>query len=387
MVVNKLKSNQIAKLPEGKYLDGNGLYLRVEGNSRRWFLRFRFEGKRHDLGLGRLSLSEARAKAAAVRQEVASGRHPLLVREAEKALKRQQAIAAKGLATTIRDIYGRALEFHIEINAIKSKRWFGDSNSLMIKRALPFIGDKPLVAITPNEIADVLRPVWTTTTGGRLLTCLRACYKYAIAQQLYSGTPPTTWENCLDLLLPKASKVSTVEHQPSVPWKDIPELYQKICTEPDSVKKRILLAVILCVPRISEFIALRVPEVDTKKRIITILKSKTSDEPWGIPYPTQVDALLDFTATHPFGGPVEVSTVRCFFKKHAPEYTIHGFRSSFSSWCADHEKNPEAREACLHHSLGGKVALSYQRSDLFELRRKLLQEWADYVTSKVRPAS
>ena len=189
MIINKLRSNQIAKLPEGKYLDGNGLYLRVEGNSRRWFLRFRFEGKRHDLGLGRLSLSEARAKAAEVRQEIAGGRHPLLVREAEKALKHKEAIAAKGLATTIRDIYGRALEFHVEINAIKSDRWLKVSDALMVKRALPFIGDKPLAVVTPKDVADVLRPVWTTTTGKRLLTCIRACYKYAVCQASSELTP------------------------------------------------------------------------------------------------------------------------------------------------------------------------------------------------------
>ena len=376
--IKKLKANQIAKLPDGKYLDGNGLYLRVEGNSRRWFLRFRFEGKRHDLGMGRLSLTEARDKAAALRQEIADGRHPLVTREIEKAQKKREAIAAKGLTLCLEDIYEDALKHHVEVNALRYKGWLPQATSFMRRIILPAIGKKPLGAMTPVDVADVLRPMWTTTTGSRALTYIRACFKYAALKGWFAGMPPTQWENCLELHLPKQSKVTKVTHFASCPWQDVPKLYQQFQQLPDSPKKRVVLATILCVPRIGEFLSLKASEVDRKKRIITILVSKTSTDPWQIPYPKQVDKLFDFTAEWPFGRTVSKVTITDLMKPTG--YTIHGFRASFSSWCADHEKNPETREACLHHSLGGKVTLSYQRSDLLELRRKLLQEWADYVT-------
>ena len=63
--------------------------------------------------------------------------------------------------------------------------------------------------------------------------------------------------------------------------------------------------------------------------------------------------------------------------------TIHGFRASFSTWCAENGKDPEMRERCLGHAVDTKVAACYQRSDLLERRRALIQEWAAYVTSGV----
>ena len=59
--------------------------------------------------------------------------------------------------------------------------------------------------------------------------------------------------------------------------------------------------------------------------------------------------------------------------------TTHGMRSAFSSWCADNGTDREVREAALAHVVGG-TAGAYQRSDLHERRRELMQQWADYIT-------
>lgn len=381
MIINRLKASQIKSLPDGRHLDGNGLYLRVAGNSRTWVLRFRFGDKRHDLGLGSLSLAEAREKAAAIRMEIAEGKHPFVAREAQKAQKVKELAAARGALTTLADVYVDALQFHYELKSLRTPKWVPTCVSFMDRRVLPSIGKIPLTALTPAKIAEVLRPMWTTTTGGRALTCIRACFNYAIAKGLFTGESPARWEGALALHLPKSSKAVVVKHRESCPWEEMPRLWQKLCAMPDCVSKRVLQAIILCVPRAGEFVALRATEVDTKKRLITILVSKTSTEPWEIPYPSQVSELFDFTAEWPFGHSVGLSVLARYMRDHFPEYKTHGFRASFSSWCADHEKNPETREACLHHSLGGKVTLAYQRSNLLDLRRKLLQEWADYVTS------
>lgn len=387
MIINRLRANQIAKLPEGKYLDGNGLYLRVQGNSRRWFLRFSFQGSRHDLGLGALPLADARAKAAEIRQQIAEGKHPLVTRAVVAATKKKEALAAKGLHTTLRDIYEDALQWYYEKNALRTPRWVHNGKALLESKVLPSIGLKPLTLITPQDIAAVLTPVWTSSTGGRMLTCLRACYRYATVKGLFTGSYPTDWEGALELLMPKASKVSKVEHRASCPWKDVPALYAQLAALPDTPDKRMTIACMLCVPRPLELADLRVADIDVEKRILVIQKSKTSTEPWEVPYPTQMDAVFDFTAEYPFGKKVSNHTAMRFLGANKVPYTAHGFRASFSSWCADHEKNPETREACLHHSIGGKVTLSYQRSNLLDLRRKLLQEWADYVTSTARAPS
>ena len=58
--------------------------------------------------------------------------------------------------------------------------------------------------------------------------------------------------------------------------------------------------------------------------------------------------------------------------------TIHGFRTSFRSWCADNNVSREVAEQCLAHAVQG-VEGDYMRSDVFELRRPVMQQWADYL--------
>ena len=58
--------------------------------------------------------------------------------------------------------------------------------------------------------------------------------------------------------------------------------------------------------------------------------------------------------------------------------TIHGLRSSFRDFCADHDKDRALAEAALAHSVAG-VEGAYLRSDVLDRRRALMQAWADYL--------
>ena len=63
----------------------------------------------------------------------------------------------------------------------------------------------------------------------------------------------------------------------------------------------------------------------------------------------------------------------------AERATVHGFRSSFGDWCADTGKAREVAEAALALTVGG-VESAYFRSVLFERRRRLMDEWAAFLT-------
>ena len=64
----------------------------------------------------------------------------------------------------------------------------------------------------------------------------------------------------------------------------------------------------------------------------------------------------------------------------AESATIHGFRSSFKNWTLEQTDTPWAvSEAALAHTLGNSTEQAYARSDLFERRRVLMQQWADYL--------
>lgn len=58
----------------------------------------------------------------------------------------------------------------------------------------------------------------------------------------------------------------------------------------------------------------------------------------------------------------------------------HGFRSSFRDWAAEQTSaSHAAMELSLAHKVGSAVEQAYFRSDLFEQRRELMQQWADYL--------
>ena len=63
----------------------------------------------------------------------------------------------------------------------------------------------------------------------------------------------------------------------------------------------------------------------------------------------------------------------------------HGFRSNFRDWAA--ERTGVSREVCelaLAHVNSDRVEAAYRRSDLFEKRRELMVEWADYLAQQAR---
>ena len=63
----------------------------------------------------------------------------------------------------------------------------------------------------------------------------------------------------------------------------------------------------------------------------------------------------------------------------------HGFRSSFRDWAAERTDVPrEVCEFALAHVNSDRVEAAYRRSDLFEKRRELMVEWADYLAQRPR---
>ena len=65
----------------------------------------------------------------------------------------------------------------------------------------------------------------------------------------------------------------------------------------------------------------------------------------------------------------------------------HGFRSSFRDWCEDTAVPRELAEACLAHTVANKVEAAYARTDLYNRRVQVMEDWAPYVASEpVTPA-
>jgi integrase len=66
------------------------------------------------------------------------------------------------------------------------------------------------------------------------------------------------------------------------------------------------------------------------------------------------------------------------------DLTAHGFRSSFRDWASETTAYPtEIAEMALAHAVSNKVEAAYRRGDLFEKRRRLMDEWATYCSAPV----
>ena len=78
--------------------------------------------------------------------------------------------------------------------------------------------------------------------------------------------------------------------------------------------------------------------------------------------------------------PISAAALLKIVKEHDISLTVHGFRSSFRDWCAEQTSYPrEVAEAALAHAVKDKTEAAYQRGDLLEKRRRMMQDWANFL--------
>ena len=65
--------------------------------------------------------------------------------------------------------------------------------------------------------------------------------------------------------------------------------------------------------------------------------------------------------------------------KLRPGYTVHGFRSSFADWGAEHDYPQELREMARGHSVGDLVEQAYRRSTRINKRREMMSAWSNFA--------
>jgi integrase len=93
------------------------------------------------------------------------------------------------------------------------------------------------------------------------------------------------------------------------------------------------------------------------------------------------ETALVFEGQKP-GRPLSDMTLTMAFRRAGIAATVHGFRSAFRDWAAERTGFPrELAEKALAHVVRDKVEAAYQRGDLFDKRRKLMDAWAAYCES------
>ena len=398
----KLKAKQLNTLPDGFYPDGDGLYLHVKGNARSWVLRYQFNKKTHKTGLGSLrfvSLAEAREKVFKIKKELANGITPIELKHQEK-----KKIDIEISVRRFIDHYAEAIE-----NAKRVRKWTSFRQSMRwyktIERyALPVIGNIEISKIDRDHILKILNPIWDTKTetAAKLQRMLSGVFDYFISKG-WIGENPARWKTGLDQFLPSPGKVQTVTNHPALQWEKIPDVVKSLLssnlTQYDDLTMRYATVFgIVTASRIQEFVEAKWDEIDfdTNTWIMPIERRKDRKPyPHRVPLPKQMVKLLKelkktlkgeyiFCPPDKLGHISKESPIR-YLRLAADDHivTMHGCRSTFRDWCAEHGIDKVLAEKALSHATGNEVEQAYQRSDLLELRRPVMQEWSDYCFSKI----
>lgn len=90
------------------------------------------------------------------------------------------------------------------------------------------------------------------------------------------------------------------------------------------------------------------------------------------------DSGLVFPSTRR-GKMISERTMGLLLTRHGVDGVPHGMRSSFRDWAAERGERREVAEAVLAHTVKNSVEAAYFRSDLYEARVKLMQDWNDYL--------
>jgi integrase len=382
LTVAEVKALAKAGLP-GMHGDGHNLWLRVtKTGSANWGFRYQLPGGRpREAGLGPLhtvSLQQARETAREYRQLVRAGKDPLVVREAEKPAPGHTFEAVATLYISAHEAGWR--------NTKHGAQW----KATLASYAYPALGALDVAAVSVEDVLGVLSPIWRTKaeTAKRVRGRIESVLGYAIALKWRTDTNPAAWST-LKALLPAKNKVSKTQHHAALGHATLPDFMAGLESK-SALSASCLRFCVLTASRSGEARNAAWNEIDFQKRLWLIPASKMkSARDHRVPLSDQAIAILNEmlklkTGESSFVFPGQIKNKPLSdvaLNKQIPNAaTVHGMRSTFRVWCAEKTNYPrEVCEAALAHTLGSKVETAYMRSDLFDLRVKLMQDWADYI--------
>ncbi len=394
-LTNRLSAQFVRTAPTGFYGDGQGLNLRVDPTgSRRWVQRLVIRSKPRTLGLGGyplVSLKEARDKALANRRQARAGGDPL----AEKRRARTTPTFAQAAA--------KVVELHQPSwsNARSALQWQASLRDYV----LPRIGSKPVDLVTTADVMAILQPIWSDKpeTARRVRQRISTVMKWVISQGYRLDNPAG---EAIGAALPKQNGLKT--HHRALPHPEVANAIAAIqALDAYPATKLCFEFLVLTACRSGEvrlatwneidldtatwtipperMKAKREHRVPLSRRAIEILleaqrlpndEGSTNDEEG-----TNTSALV---FPSPTGRPLSDNTISKLLRDLRIAAVPHGFRSSFRDWAAECTNAPrEVMEAALAHIIKDKAEAAYARSDLFDRRRRLMNQWADYLNQEL----
>jgi integrase len=394
--INRLSVKKVDNLKaHGWYPDGNGLYLQVsKSGSKSWVYRYQVDGKQKWHGLGSYtkenSLQVARSSALKCKQLRRDGIDPI---DHKNQIKIDSRLATRS-AITFKECAEQFIKSHRE--GWKNQKHASQWENTLDTYAYPLIGDLPVQAIDGDLVMRVLEPIWftKTETASRVRQRIENILDWATVKEYRQGDNPALWRGRLDKLLPKRTKVQKPKHFPAMDYRDLPDYFATLRSK-KTIASNALAFTILTATRNGEARSASYSEIDERSNIWIIPASRMKAErEHRIPLSDEAIAIITemkdykrpaddfvFTGLRP-GRAISEAALLKLVKETHPNLTVHGFRSSFRDWCAEQTSfTREVAEAALAHSLKDKTEAAYQRGDLFEKRRSLMNDWTVYCLS------
>jgi len=371
-----------------RLFDFLGLYLEVRPNgSKHWRFKYSLEGKERRLVLGRypeLSLLEAREKRDQAKKLVASGIDPIT----EKKKNRQQAVLKSAVTFEL-----VAREWHEHFKERWSPQYVIDTMHRLEKDIFPHMGSSPIADILAPELLCVLRLIekrGAYEVARRMLQICNQIFRYAIVTGRAKYNPATDMRGAL--------KPVKREHFAALDPEDIPVFLGDLERNDARLFLHTRLAIklmMLTFVRTSELIESKWDEFDLEKKQWVIPASRMKmKRPHVVPLSSQSLAILKevkelngnrewvFASNAKPRKPMSNGTILKALERlgYKGRMTGHGFRALAMSTIKEKlGYRHEVVDRQLAHAPANKVDAAYDRAKFLDERRKMMQEWADYL--------
>jgi len=381
----------------GKYPDGGNLYLQVAESARRdgsivktksWAFRYSRFGKDTWLGLGAypdVTLKAAREAALALRRKKHAGVDPLT----DKQLRRRAILTEQENMLS----FGDCAKQYVDSQAAgwSNPKHIAQWRSTLTNIAGPVFGHLPVEQVDTSLVLRCLEPIWIkkTETANRLRGRIESVLDWSTVRGYRKGDNPARWRGHLDKLLPRPTRVAKIKHHPALPYAEAGEFMAALRQE-EGIAARALEFSILTASRTAEVIRAKWSEfdLDAETWIVPAERMKAKREHRVPLSPAAIKVLQSVKGHskkfvfpgHKRGSHLSNGGMLAVLKRlDRKDITVHGFRSTFRDWCAESTNfASDVAEMALAHTLRDKTEAAYRRGDLFNKRRKLMDEWARY---------
>jgi integrase len=370
-----------------KLSDGGGLFLLVQPNGAKyWRLAYRFAGKQKTLALGvypDVSLLDARERRTDARKLLADGIDP---GENKKAIKMAgESRAANSFEVVAREWHGKF-----------SPGWAATHSSKIIRRLeveiFPWIGARPIAEITAPELLACIRRIESRgilETAHRTLQHCGQVFRYAVQTGRADRDPSADLRGAIPPVKDKKHFSAVTEP------KQVAELLRAIDGYQGSM-------VVVSALRLAPLVFVRPGELrkaewadidlDAAEWRYTVTKTKTAHI---VPLASQAVAILrelqPLTGQGRFVFPGARSNDRAMCDNAIlaalrrmgipkEEMSGHGFRA-LARTILDEVLGvrPDLIEHQLAHAVRDPLGRAYNRTTHLPERKKMMQQWADYL--------